>query len=53
LNSGKEEPETDDPGPLSDVAGDADDCEVSEKGDDIKNQTDEPGDLLRSFSCAS
>ena len=53
LNRGKEKAEADNPGPICDVTGDSDNSEVCDQGDDVKNETDQPGDLLWSFSRAS
>ena len=53
LDRRQQEAEADDPGPVSDAAGDADVSEMCEQGDDLENETDEPGDLFGCFSGAS
>lgn len=48
----EQEAESDDPGPHRHVRAHADHSEVGEQGNDIKDQTDDPGDLFRGLPAA-
>jgi len=53
LHSGEQKTKTDDPWPVADICSYSNHAEVSKQCDDVQNETDEPCDLLWSFTRAS